>query len=581
MKKHTARLIALLLLIQLWLPAATAWADSETFSVEQKTFAVYLDDVESRLDDAYPLYFVNGANDLPYVELSEFAGFLNKFKHDYVKANEYALSCRTEGSTLWYERENGYSLEFDFDKGRIVFDDYDSFIGSKSDGTLIDLVSEKDYDESGESQLFRRDLKASFERYGDEITLDLKAYGIPMLAKDGKYYLPFQTMNDFLLSPADYISFLFNGKALILDTGSNLIDAETGEITELHDLFYDVPSGERSEALAEYSYNELCLLLDSLYGLKEPHEIESFSKIFWQIGFDEALRDIDPEEADSALYQFITYYIDDLHSSFNGVSHLCDEIDVLEMTGMQERRYEDHYQTYYNARRQFYPDGVPGYEEVGNTAFVTFDSFESNFYSQAFYQALETGELPDDTVGLLIYANAQIHREDSPIENVVIDLSVNRGGALDAAAAVLAWYLGDASFSVKNTFSGAMANSVYRVDLDLDHEFDEWDTVTDKNLYCLISPVSFSCGNLVPAALKASQKVTLIGKTSGGGSCAVQTLTTAYGSRFQISGPYRMSFLKNGSFYDIDQGVEPDCYIDRLYNYYDRQALTDYINSLL
>ena len=125
-----------------------------------------------------------------------------------------------------------------------------------------------------------------------------------------------------------------------------------------------------------------------------------------------------------------------------------------------------------------------------------------------------------------------------------------------------------------------MSTSVYRADVNLDRSFDDRDTVEDKNLYCLISPVSFSCGNLVPAAMKSSQKVTLLGKTSGGGSCVVQPLSTASGAVFQISSAQRMSFLKNGSFYDIDQGVEPDYYIDRIEHFYDRNALTDYINHL-
>ena len=114
----------------------------------------------------------------------------------------------------------------------------------------------------------------------------------------------------------------------------------------------------------------------------------------------------------------------------------------------------------------------------------------------------------------------------------------------------------------------------------MDGVFDEEDCIADRNLCCLISPVSFSCGNLVPAALKSSQNVTLLGRTSGGGSCVVQPLSTAYGTSFQISGRLRLSFLKNGSFYDIDQGVDPDYYIDDLSHYYDRAALTDFINGL-
>ena len=60
----------------------------------------------------------------------------------------------------------------------------------------------------------------------------------------------------------------------------------------------------------------------------------------------------------------------------------------------------------------------------------------------------------------------------------------------------------------------------------------------------------------------------------------VQPMTTAMGSMFTISGNNRMSFMKNGSFYDIDQGVEPDYYIGNVENFYDRKALSDYINSL-
>ena len=111
-------------------------------------------------------------------------------------------------------------------------------------------------------------------------------------------------------------------------------------------------------------------------------------------------------------------------------------------------------------------------------------------------------------------------------------------------------------------------------------KFDISDTVMDKKLYCIISPSSFSCGNLVPAAFKSSGVVTLLGRTSGGGSCSVQPASTAWGTMFNYSSPRRLSFLKNGSFYDIDQGVEPDFVINDMSKIYDRQALTDYINHL-
>jgi C-terminal processing protease CtpA/Prc len=185
-----------------------------------------------------------------------------------------------------------------------------------------------------------------------------------------------------------------------------------------------------------------------------------------------------------------------------------------------------------------------------------------------------------NTIGLIIKAHAMINRENSPIENVVLDLSCNPGGAADTAIFTLAWLLGDASLGMKDTMTGAMTTSTYRADVNRDRVFDEKDSVTGKNLYCLISPISFSCGNLVPCILKESGMVTLLGRTSGGGSNVVLNVSSPWGTSFQISGSKRISFLKNGSFYDVDRGADPDFVLTGPEKYYDRQALTDYINSL-
>ena len=71
------------------------------------------------------------------------------------------------------------------------------------------------------------------------------------------------------------------------------------------------------------------------------------------------------------------------------------------------------------------------------------------------------------------------------------------------------------------------------------------------------------------------------GQTSGGGSCVIQPYSTAYGSLIQLSGPMRLSFMKNGSFYDIDQGVDPDCYLAKPSSFYLRRNLVKYLNSLM
>ena len=208
-------------------------------------------------------------------------------------------------------------------------------------------------------------------------------------------------------------------------------------------------------------------------------------------------------------------------------------------------------------RQQGMGDDWQSYEEVGNTAYITFDGFNIQNGTD-YYDAAAQGELIQDTIGLIIYANSQIYHENSPIENVVIDLSNNYGGRVDAAVFLISWLLGEAEISLEDAFTGAQSTLVYRADVNLDRQFDEYDTLSDKQVYCLISPVSFSCGNLVPAVCKYHQAVTLIGRTTGGGACTVKSICTAWGTMFQMSGSHRLSFRKNGSFYDIDEGVDPD-----------------------
>jgi hypothetical protein len=57
-------------------------------------------------------------------------------------------------------------------------------------------------------------------------------------------------------------------------------------------------------------------------------------------------------------------------------------------------------------------------------------------------------------------------------------------------------------------------------------------------------------------------------------------LSSAWGTSFQISGTNRSSFMKNGSFYDVDRGADPDFVISEPEKYYDRQALTEFINGI-
>ena len=562
---------------------ALAAGIGEAHTVTRREVPVYIRSVDTQLTAPQEICFLDGVDDLPWLRIPEM-GELLYFLYTYEGIGDdpdYRLSAEYDGAQVRFTRENGYSCLFDFEKDTISFDDYNAFLQNSNDATLIDLVVEKGTDEQGNPLLFLRDKDASFDRYGDAKIIDLSAYGIHLVAQDGEYYIPLQTANDIFFAPGMMSGFLYNGEALFLAGDAELWDGSQGKYSDLAELYYAGGTGERSEALGDFAYRELCMAMDLIYGLKEPHDIKTFAQTFWEIGYDEPLAGTDAVDADRALMSFINYHLDDLHSSFNEFSCLAGIGPIPPSGGVSNRRFSDHAVTYRAMRELEYPDGCPQYEEVGNTAFVTFDNFNSDFKAMAFYDAAQSGgAMPEDTIGLIIYAHSQITRENSPIQNVVLDLSCNTGGAVDAAIFVLGWMLGDVPFSVKDMSTGAMSTSVYRADVNLDGVYDASDTIQDKNVYCLVSPVSFSCGNLVPAVLKSSQKATLLGKTTGGGSCVVQPMCTASGTVFQTSSSKRISFLKNGSFYDIDQGVEPDIYIDLIANFYNREGLCEYLNTL-
>ena len=162
-----------------------------------------------------------------------------------------------------------------------------------------------------------------------------------------------------------------------------------------------------------------------------------------------------------------------------------------------------------------------------------------------------------------------------------MDLSENSGGDSSAAIFVISWFLGEADIALRDVFTGAETNAMYQADVNLDGEFNEDDSVgTGYKLYCLTSNCSFSCGNLVPAACKSSGKVTLVGQTTGGGSCVVLPCTSSAGTIFQLSVSMQISIIQNGSFYNTDSGIVPHFFLDKAESYYDRPALAEYLNQI-
>ena len=569
------KLLSILLILSMFASLGVTAFAAETHEITSAAFPLYFDSDDMGMD--VTLYFLDGVTDLPYIEVNDWLSLMDNFFDG--PGTDINYSIETDGPVVTYTRhnsdsearDNGATMVIDFDKNSIDFMDYNVFCLRGNAATLLDTVTMNLLNEAGEPVLLEKVDTGSFTRYGDELIFPLSDYGIDLIMQDGLYLVPLQTMSDIVMPNTTMGSFFFNGQCVIV----------SADISACADLYYAAPTGDRSEALAEFGYNELCMMMDYFYGLKETHRIESFDRLFDDIGFKGPLTGPSAEQADKAIYRLTTDFLDDNHTDWHGFSYLAGPLDYS-ASGAARTKLFAYLERLNAAKAQFYPDGIPGYEEIGNTAYISFDTFMNlTRNGEDYYLVEDLQDFPaEDSIALIMRAHEQIYRENSPIENVVLDLSTNLGGSESAAAFTIAWFLGEAAISGTDNMTGAMGTTTYRADVNRDGVFDEKDTVADKNLFCLISPCSFSSGNLVPCVFKDSGMVTLLGRTSGGGACSILNVSTAWGTSFQISVNICASFLKNGAFYDVDRGAEPDYVLTVPDSFYDRTALTDYLNSL-
>ncbi len=578
--KQLISMILTLILAAAAFPAPAEGAASPAMTMKELPF--YLNDEKDTR--TIHVYFP-ADSDVPYLSLADWAEVMTDLMRNEIypdRGISFSLTSAVSGEIGVLAREDGYTMTVDCAADTIHFLDYDAFLRPDPSRVLIDILSADNA--SLEKPVYFSRTGGSYERYGNEVTLEAGAYGIDLVSDGSACYVPLQTLGDFLLSP-NYFCTYYNSEAVFIIQTDNLIDEETQELTEIARLLYSVGKKEISEATAAFGYSELCLAFDALYGLKETHEIESFDTLARQTGLRDTLRGTDTAAADAALFQIIVLHLDDLHSAFNAASPfspdgLKQDLRGKYGVGLSRRGMGRDIQRYTAARKAVYPEKVPAYEEIGNTAYITFDEFNTPPKDADYYQEAP-GPDAEDTISILLRAYQMITRENSPVENVVLDLSCNTGGDSDAAIFVLSAFLGDGYVSIRNTMSAALTTGIYNVDINLDHAFDQLDrALAEKKRFCLISPCSFSCGNLVPSVFKNSREVTLIGRASRGGACVVLPMSSAWGASFQLSGHLCLSFMQNGSFYDIERGTEPDISLQFPESFYDRAALTEMINTI-
>ena len=520
------------------------------------------------------LYFKEGAEDIPYVNIEELCNYY--FTVEYPEKYKVLITSKNNNYTS--------TVLIDLTKRKIYFSNYDHYISqfySESSKLFFDLANVQEND-------FIK-IEKSFNSWGAPIEVNFSGFEDFVLCAeiDGKlnYYVSLNTFGNLFTN----YRYVYNGKE---EYGIDEIINKIGNFYR-----FDEGTGKkmRSSALTDFTYNELCINLDLNYGLKELHgnKFDCFDSYFEYVGLKSKLLNPDPEIFCKAIWDLCEAYFSDNHSNFKLVSYYCgydiakkfaERVETGDENLLTGNSISKKMELYYTARQNVYGEKVPGLEfsSDGKTAIVRFDEYTT--YGASDLNAIINEKTTEDICNSIkenytaiqkdidteyyLYCVNKMIKENPEVENVILDMSNNTGGSCRTAVATLAWMLGEVQTNITNSITGAKCSSVYVCDINADGKFDENDTIKDKKLFCLISPASFSCGNMVPAMLKSSDRVVLLGETSGGGSACVYPTMAADSTTFRISSRYVMSENKNGSNYDIDKGIEPHVRLqpETLYN---------------
>jgi len=435
-----------------------------------------------------------------------------------------------------------------------------------------------------------------------ETVLDFSKYGIDIREEDGKLYFPVPTLSD-MYSAVNQAVVYYNGEvfyynSVIMDGGARDNDPSCVSIL--------VANLNRSESLANYTYNEICFKIDNFFGF--PCSFSPFMDEAEASGLDAAIEHYDPlvkelilsersEEHIAGLYRLFNFwlcdgghtglYLDDLFLTLFYSDDVTDDdfdriIDTVREYYIPDTDYENVYLDYNNS----YLDtldlivetrdsviGSSGYVEQGDTAMISFDSFDIDF--DAWEDFIKNGgPVPtgaNDTLGF-IYSCLERAKTNPEIKNIVLDVSANGGGYIAVCIGIVSLINKTFSYNVLDKYNGQRVSYIYKMDRNFDGVIDEADDSVDYgnfNFAVLTSMCSFSCGNLLPSQMRDAEFM-IIGERSGGGGCPVAYSSTAEGLEYNTSGGDSMFVDQYGD--PIDDGVPVDASLLR----YDEEGNKDY-----
>ena len=547
-------------------------------------------------------FYLDGWESVPFITFEDVCSMISLFndrgwktsvengvyKYNYNQENSNPKYWPTDWNADWYND----AMYFDPKTQTVWSDEFVRVISSSTvvnNGVGGDPVTVVKQDPNGPpAPEISHSSQTAQIKAKDRTVVRLGDYGLKMFVIGGKLYVPYQALSVVFLEIANCV---FNGDDYYI-----ILDVFNDENT-VHKAFESgrSPSPVRSRLMTEYNYRVLCLTFDMNYCLKDQRaqvgkdNINLFNDSIFAAGLGFDLLSTDTATYDKALVRFLEHYIDDGHTSYFEPSMYQSKGAVSAYNAYRKTVLGPRYSRLGTERSKLLKlRGAAGgkqgifYVSDGGTekmAVLAFDGFEMGYTNNIsssdpnYYEKLASA----NTYAFFKAAFADLSKpEHSSVQKVVIDLSLNAGGAVNQCFAALCYmrYL-DADndpvnfcFTSRNHLDNSITNFKYKI------KAGDFSTKTkDYNFYVLTSSFSFSCANTFPAVCKYQlPNVKIVGQQSGGGAGIVKPAQTTDGATFQTSSSRELRGFNGASEFSIDAGVPVDLEIP-YEDYYSGESL--------
>ena len=442
------------------------------------------------------------------------------------------------------------------------------------------------------------------------VALDYGKFGIDLRPDDNNVYFPFATIADLYVDGYMHLA-AFNGQTVMVapDGAYSLVNGYPA------DFITPILQETRTADMADFSYRNLCFTMTNFFGYPGRTLLEN--KGLKEKGLDQALLDygkggqMTRELLKSEnMYDYIAgtatlgCLLDDGGHTYTDVMRISKfdgnpafMTTVNEIKDAKKAEFLGYCPEYKEVakvlddrtalekelramRTEKMGEGVKYYKE-GQTVYCWFNLF---LCDDSGWRKFYKGEAPKPTVEdypddwLIALVDALEKAENDPeVKNFVLDISTNGGGSSDVVLFITSLFCNKSDIYYENTLTGQRTKSTFEVDRNLDGKFDEKDEEMKYhlNFALLVSPYSWSCGNLLPAMLK-DYGIPLLGMRTGGGSCAILYNPTAEGFGYRYS--THRHRLNNTKGENIDTGIAPTYELDKN-DFFNVQKVTQLVES--